>query len=53
MTYVTETTLGERTVRYREIIETRADGTQLYRNLVPTPDGSELEMIRIVYRRRA
>ena len=53
MTYVTETTIGDRTVTYREVTETREDGTQLYRNLMPTPDGGEFEMIRIVYKRRS
>ncbi len=53
MTFVTEATHGGRTIRYREITQTLPDGTQVYRNLVPTPDGGEFEMIRSVYRRRA
>ncbi len=52
MTFVTESLHGGRTIRCREITETVADGTQIYRNLVPTPDGGEFELIRIVYRRR-
>lgn len=52
MTFTTEVTHGDRTVRYREITETQEDGTQIYRNLVPAPDGSEFEMIRATYRRR-
>jgi hypothetical protein len=53
MTFDVQVTHGGRTVRYREITEKRTDGTQIYRNLVPTPDGGEFEMIRTVYRRRA
>ena len=53
MTFVTEAAHGGRTIRYREITQTLPDGTQVYRNLVPTPDGGEFEMIRSVYRRRA
>ena len=39
--------------RYREVTETRADGSQLYRHLTAMPDGTQFEMIRIEYRRRA
>ena len=52
MTFLTETTHGGRTIQYRETTETRDDGTQVYRNLVPTPDGGEHEMIKTVLRRR-
>lgn len=52
MTFETEATHGGRTIRYREITETRPDGSQVYRNLVPTPDGGEFEMIRMVYTKR-
>jgi hypothetical protein len=49
---VTDTTHQGRPVRYREERQLLDDGRQLYRNLVPMPDGSELELIRMVYRRR-
>jgi hypothetical protein len=49
---VTETTHQGRTIRYREQRQLLDDGSQLYRNLIPMPDGSELEMVRSVYRRR-
>lgn len=52
MTYVTEAERGGATFRYREITQTLDDGTLLYRNLMPAPDG-EFEMIRIVCRRRS
>jgi hypothetical protein len=42
-----------RTVRYREITQTLDDGTQVYRHVLPTPDGGEFEMIRATYRRRS
>ena len=53
MTFDLEVSHGGRTIRYREIVETRDPNTQIYRNLVPTPDGGEFEMIRTTYRRRA
>jgi len=49
----THATVGAQVHKYREVIETRGDGTQLYRHLMPTPEGGEFEMIRIIYRRRA
>jgi hypothetical protein len=52
MTFVTEATHGGETIRYREITETRPDGTLVYRNLVPAPGSGEFEMIRTVYRKR-
>ncbi len=52
MTFVTDATHGGRTIRYREITQTRDDGTQVYRNLVPVPGSGEFEMIRTVYRAR-
>jgi hypothetical protein len=51
MTFVTEVTQGDKSFCYREITQTLEDGTQVYRNLVPSP-GGEFEMIRAVYRRR-
>ncbi|HYJ32967.1 MAG TPA: DUF1579 family protein [Candidatus Binatia bacterium] len=53
MTYETVVDLGTRSVRYREITQTQEDGSLLYRNLVPLPQGGEFEMVRVVYRRRA
>lgn len=53
MTFITETTHQGRPVRYREVIRTLEDGTQVYSNLVPAPDGSEFEMIRSTYRKIA
>lgn len=53
MSYVTTADLGERTLRYREIMEGREDGAVVYRNFMPGPDGGEYEMIHIVSRRRS
>lgn len=53
MTFEAETTHGDRVIRYREITETLPDGRQLYRNLIVMPDGSDFEMIRTLYTRRA
>jgi hypothetical protein len=52
MTLVTEATSQGRVVRYREITQLRDDGTQLYSNLMPLPDGGEFEMLRAIHRRR-
>ena len=52
MTFLTEATHLGRTIRYREITQTVDAKTQVYRNLVPTADGGEFEMIRITYRKR-
>ena len=51
MTYHVEVTHGGQKVHYREETTTQPDGSLLYRNLVPTPDG-EFEMIRTTYRRK-
>jgi hypothetical protein len=51
MTFETETVHEGRVIRYREVTQTQPDGTRLYRNLVPHPEGGEHEMIRAVYRR--
>ena len=52
MTFVTEATFGGRLVRWREVTETRADGTQVFRSLMPGPDGVEFEMMTVTYTRR-
>ena len=39
------------TMRYREVIRTLEDGSQVYSNLMPTPGGGEFEMVRATYRR--
>lgn len=52
MTFHVEVTHAGQLVRYREETTTLPDGSQIYRNLVPTPDSAEFEMIRTVYRRR-
>ena len=52
MTLTVEANHDGRSVGYREVTEHRDDGTTVYHNLVPTPDGSELEMITATYRRR-
>ena len=52
MTFNVEVTHGGQKVRYREETQTQPDGSQVYRNFVPTPDGGEFEMIRTTYRRR-
>lgn len=53
MTFVTEAAFGDRRVRWRELTETRADGTQVFRSLMPGPDGGEFEMMTVTYTRRA
>ncbi len=52
MTWNTEAAIGDRTIRYREIVQTRPDGTNLYQTLMPGLDGASFEMIRIVSTRR-
>jgi len=53
MTYEVEAWHAGQTMRYREQTERVSDDIHVYRNLLPTPDGGEFEMIRTVYRRRA
>jgi hypothetical protein len=48
----TAATVEGRTIRYRETRQILGDGSHLYRNLMPMPDGTELEVVRAVYRRR-
>ena len=48
----TEVVHQGRIVRYREQRQLLDDRTQLYRNLVPMPDGSELEIVRSIHKRR-
>ena len=52
MTFVTTGTHGDKPIRYREVTESREDGTRLYRNLIPMPNGDEFEMIRAVHTRK-
>ncbi|HKA70008.1 MAG TPA: DUF1579 family protein [Actinomycetes bacterium] len=52
MTYEVEAWNAGQVIRYREQTERVSDDTHVYRNLLPTPDGGEFEMIRTVYRRR-
>jgi hypothetical protein len=52
MTYEVEARHAGQVLRYREQTERVSDDTHIYRNLLPTPDGGEFEMIRTVYRRR-
>ena len=52
MTFHVEVMHAGQKVRYREETKTLPDGSLVYRNLVPTPDGGEYEMIRATYRRR-
>jgi hypothetical protein len=52
MTYEVEARHAGQVIRYREQTERVSDDTHIYRNLLPTPDGGEFEMIRTVYRRR-
>jgi hypothetical protein len=53
MTYETVADAGHRSFRYREITQTQADGSLLYRNLVHAPGGGQFEMVGVLYRRRA
>lgn len=52
MTFVTEAAVQGRSLRWREITTTEADGLQTMVTLFPGPDGTEHEGIRITYRRR-
>ena len=52
MTYDLAVNHQGQVMHYREITQTLDDHTQLYRNLMPTPDG-EHEVIRATYRRRS
>jgi len=52
LTWDCETVHAGRAHKYREITTTRADGTRLYRHLVPTSEGGEHEMITAVHTRR-
>jgi Protein of unknown function (DUF1579) len=52
MTYEVEAWHAGQIIRYREQTERVSADTHVYRNLLPTPDGGEFEMIRTVYRRR-
>ena len=53
MTFVTTGTHGDKPIRYREITESKEDGTRVYRNLIPLPNGEEFEMIRAIHRRKS
>ena len=53
MTFVTSGTHGDKPIGYREVTESMPDGTRVYRNLIPMPDGGEFEMIRAVYRKKS
>jgi hypothetical protein len=53
MTFVGEMkTPDGRTVRWREVTEHVDALTQVYRSIVPMPDGSEHVAIEVTYRRR-
>jgi hypothetical protein len=53
MTYKLEVGLSSGdAVRYREVTQVVDEGTRIYRNLMPTPDGGEHEVIRATFRRR-
>lgn len=52
MTFEVAVVHGGKEVRYREITETRPDGSQLYRHFTAGPDGNQFEMIRSIQRRR-
>jgi hypothetical protein len=52
MTFVTEATVGDRTLRWRETTETRDRDTQVFRSFMPGPDGREFELMTVTYRRR-
>jgi hypothetical protein len=53
MTMVAELVLpGGRTMRWRETTETVDDDTQVWRSLMPGPDGREVEVMKTTYRRR-
>lgn len=52
MTYEVEAWNAGQIIHYREQTERVSADTHVYRNVLPTPDGGEFEMIRTVYRRR-
>jgi hypothetical protein len=39
-------------MRWTDVTETVGDGEQIFRTLIPMPDGSSFEMMRARYRRR-
>jgi Protein of unknown function (DUF1579) len=41
-----------RTIRWRETTETVNEDTQVWRSLMPAPDGGEVEVMKTTYRRR-
>jgi hypothetical protein len=53
MTFAAELVLpGGRTMRWRETTETVDADTQVWRSLMPGPDGAEVEVMKTTYRRR-
>jgi hypothetical protein len=51
MTFQTEAKHQGRTICYRETVQSMDDGTRVYRNIMPAPDGGEFVMIHATYRR--
>jgi uncharacterized protein DUF1579 len=53
MTFVYSATLPDgRTLRWREETRSVDDDTQLFRQVMPGPDGTEVETLAVTYRRR-
>ena len=47
-----EIKMAGRTLRWREVTETKDPDTQVFRSFMPVPEGGEFEMITVTYRRR-
>ncbi len=52
MTFVTEATVGGRALRWREVTQALDPDTQVMRSLFPGPDGREIEVMKVTYKRR-
>ena len=52
MTFDTEIALPDRRMRWRETTQSKDADTQVFRSLMPTPEGGEFEMMTVTYRRR-
>jgi hypothetical protein len=53
MTYQWQVSMGGRTLRWREVTEKGVPDVLVFRSFMPTPDGTEYEMMTVTYHRRA
>ncbi|MFT3769524.1 MAG: DUF1579 domain-containing protein [Minicystis sp.] len=52
MTYTGELSMPQGTMRWREVTETVDADTQVFHQMMPGPDGGEIETMTVTYRRR-